>query len=294
MIRVISIRKAVLAGAAGALILELVTRLLVLLGVPGVDMVRVLGTLVFPDGPALAWWLAGLVLHLGVGVLWAIFYAYFFWSLFALQPTLQGVTFSALPALLAEFIMYPQLKLMHEAALVAYENVWTLLQKVTWTERASLLAAHLIFGAVLGTLYRRPVGYPTGTAPAKPGTRRFISLRDLRVTSRSPAAFIFASGVECSYPTLEGRRWRRDLMESTGHYRHWLQDIELTVEVGLSHLRYGPPLHLTCPARGRYDWSLVDEPMETMRRMGITPIIDLCHFGLPDWLESFQNDEVPT
>jgi beta-glucosidase/6-phospho-beta-glucosidase/beta-galactosidase len=294
MIRVISIRKAVLAGAVAALVLEIAVRLLVIIGVPGVDMVRTLGTIIFPEGPPLAWWLAGLILHVGVGVLWAIFYAYFFWSLFSWRPILQGLAFSALPALLAEFIMYPQLKLMHSDTLVAYENAWTLLKKVTWDERISLLVAHLIFGAVLGALYARPVGYPAGKHPKVPTDRRYESWRDHRVVSRPAGAFIFASGIECSNPTIENHRWRRDLMDATGHYRCWKQDLELAVEIGLSHLRYGPPLHLTYPARGRQEWTLIDGPMEAMQRMGLTPIIDLCHFGVPDWLESFQNDEVPS
>jgi beta-glucosidase/6-phospho-beta-glucosidase/beta-galactosidase len=293
MIRVISIRKAFLAGAAGALLLEMVVRLLVMAGVPGVDMVRTLGTIVFPDGPAAAWWPIGVFLHVGVGVLWAIFYAYFFWSLFPWPPILQGLAFSALPAVLAEFIMYPQLKLMHADALVADENAWTLLQKITWNERASLLVAHIIFGAVLGALYTRPVGYSTERMPKLALARPSKPRRELRVAQRPEAAFIFASGIECSNPTIENGSWRRDLMEATGHYKYWFRDLELAAEVGLSHLRYGPPLHLTYPARGQLDWSLVDAPMEAMQRMGLTPIIDLCHFGVPDWLESFQNDEVP-
>ena len=26
-----------------------------------------------------------------------------------------------------------------------------------------------------------------------------------------------------------------------------------------------------------------------MKTVGITPIVDLCHFGVPDWIEDFQN-----
>ena len=35
-------------------------------------------------------------------------------------------------------------------------------------------------------------------------------------------------------------------------------------------------------------------PSCTMRRLGIVPIIDLLHFGLPDWLGDFQNPEWPS
>jgi len=46
-------------------------------------------------------------------------------------------------------------------------------------------------------------------------------------------------------------------------------------------------------APGRYDWSFADEAMAEIRRLGITPILDLLHFGVPDWLGDFQNPELP-
>src|SRR3546814_10185680 len=63
-------------------------------------------------------------------------------------------------------------------------------------------------------------------------------------------------------PTIEGGRWRRDQMESTGHYRHWRKDFERVREIGVSHLRYGPPLHLIFEGPCRYDWSFTDTVME--------------------------------
>ena len=30
-----------------------------------------------------------------------------------------------------------------------------------------------------------------------------------------------------------------------------------------------------------------------MKSVGITPIVDLCHFGLPDWIGDFQNPDFP-
>ena len=57
--------------------------------------------------------------------------------------------------------------------------------------------------------------------------------------------------------------------------------------------RYGPPLHLIHQGPGQYDWAFLDEVAAEMQRLGIVPIMDLCHFGLPDWLQNFQNPEVP-
>src|SRR5207244_2128457 len=30
-----------------------------------------------------------------------------------------------------------------------------------------------------------------------------------------------------------------------------------------------------------------------MRRLGVIPIVDLCHFGVPDWIGNFQNPDFP-
>jgi beta-glucosidase/6-phospho-beta-glucosidase/beta-galactosidase len=107
------------------------------------------------------------------------------------------------------------------------------------------------------------------------------------------AEFMFATGVECSYPTIDGGRWRIDQLEETGHYESWRHDLELVKELGLKYLRYGLPLHLTYLGEGRYDWSFADKVLPAMRELEIEPIIDLCHFGVPDWLENFQNTSMP-
>lgn len=104
--------------------------------------------------------------------------------------------------------------------------------------------------------------------------------------------FMFATGIECSCPTIEGGRWRLDELDATGHYRHWRHDLELVRELGLHYLRYGPPLHRILLAPSRYDWAFMDQVGEAMRTLDIVPIIDLCHFGVPDWLENFQNPEL--
>ena len=105
--------------------------------------------------------------------------------------------------------------------------------------------------------------------------------------------FMFATGIECSAPTIDGGRWRIDQLEETGHYKHWRRDLELVRELGLKYVRYGPPLHLIYQGEGKYDWAFTDDVFQVMQEMGIVPIMDLCHFGLPDWLENFQNTLVP-
>ncbi|MCC6328880.1 MAG: family 1 glycosylhydrolase [Acidobacteria bacterium] len=104
---------------------------------------------------------------------------------------------------------------------------------------------------------------------------------------------MFATGIECSDPTIDGGRWRRDQLAETDHYRYWRRDLELVRETGLKYLRYGFPMHLTWLGEDRFDWTFPDLVMPKMRELGIEPIIDLCHFGVPDWLENFQNTAIP-
>ncbi len=106
---------------------------------------------------------------------------------------------------------------------------------------------------------------------------------------------MFATGIENSYPTImwEGKRFRVDEMEKTGHYQRFREDFALVKEMDISFLRYGPPYYKTHTGPGRYDWDFTDAAMNELRSQGITPIVDLCHFGVPDWIESFQNPDWP-
>lgn len=47
-----------------------------------------------------------MLMHAAVGALWAVFYAYFFWSMLDWRPTARGLVFSLLPSALALFIAY--------------------------------------------------------------------------------------------------------------------------------------------------------------------------------------------
>lgn len=104
--------------------------------------------------------------------------------------------------------------------------------------------------------------------------------------------FVFATGVENSCPTIAGGR-RVDEMERCGHYARWREDFDCVEELGLRFLRYGPPIHRTWLGDGRHDWSFADETFAELERRRIAPIVDLCHFGVPDWIGDFQNPDFP-
>ena len=105
--------------------------------------------------------------------------------------------------------------------------------------------------------------------------------------------FLFATGIENSYPTIHNGALRVDEMEKCGHYQKWRTDFDLVEELDICVLRYGPPIHRTWLGAGRYDWEFSDLTFGDLKKRDITPIVDLCHFGVPDWVGNFQNGDFP-
>jgi beta-glucosidase/6-phospho-beta-glucosidase/beta-galactosidase len=107
---------------------------------------------------------------------------------------------------------------------------------------------------------------------------------------------MFATGIENSYPTIalpDGKMLRVDEMEKCGHYNRWQEDFHLVKDLGIEYLRYGPPYYSTHKGPGRYDWNFADDTFTLLNELQITPIADLCHFGVPDWIGDFQNPDWP-
>ncbi|TFW16590.1 family 1 glycosylhydrolase [Duganella callida] len=103
--------------------------------------------------------------------------------------------------------------------------------------------------------------------------------------------FLFATGIENSIPTINHGRTRVDEMAKCRHYQQWQTDFDLVQDLGIKALRYGPPLHTTWRGPGRYDWDFADATFNDLHRRDMVAIVDLCHFGLPDWLGDFQNPD---
>jgi beta-glucosidase/6-phospho-beta-glucosidase/beta-galactosidase len=290
VIRNVARPKAIVAGVAGAAAMQLGAYALKAAGIPAIDLASELGSIIGPNSGAIGF-AAGLVAHAAVGIAWAFFYAYFFWGRLRWPPPLQGAVFALLPAALAIGVMLPQLRLMELRTDITQVS-WSDFTHLSAGTMVSVVLMHLIYGLTLGGLYTRPVGYRVGHLPRRPSVPRQISRTPDRGRG-NPHGFMFATGLECSYPTIENGRWRRDQLESTRHYRHWQQDFELCRQVGVTHLRYGPPLHLTFPGPGKWDWAWIDDAMAELQQYGPEPIVDLCHFGVPDWLGSLQNPDLP-
>lgn len=288
MIRVVALRKAIVAGLCGAAVMEAFSFGATRAGIPAVDMVAELSSLEFRHAHILAN-AAALLAHLSVGVCWAVFYAFFFWGRFRWRPPVQGLAFAVIPAILAIFVVYPELALMRVPAHALELDFQSFFAPLNAATVGSLLVSHALFGLTIGSIYRRPVGYAVGHKPPPPAPRR---RHEAQKRTENASGFMFATGIECSYPTIHHGEWRRDEMDSTRHYDLWQEDFRLAREIGITHIRYGPPLHLIYEGPGRYDWSYVDPQMDELREFGPEPIVDLCHFGVPEWLGNLQNPDI--
>jgi len=105
--------------------------------------------------------------------------------------------------------------------------------------------------------------------------------------------FMFATGIENSNPTIDHGKTRIDQLEACGFYKFWKTDFDIVEDMGIRFLRFGPPIHKVWLGPGKYDWEFTDLTMNDLKERNIVPIVDLCHFGLPDWIGNFQNPDFP-
>lgn len=99
--------------------------------------------------------------------------------------------------------------------------------------------------------------------------------------------FLWATGIEDTFITAPWPATGRTLdeYELTGHYRHWEADLQLMTQLGVRAARYGVPWHRINPAPGEWRWEAADGPLQRLLDLGINPIVDLVHYGLPPWIE---------
>jgi beta-glucosidase/6-phospho-beta-glucosidase/beta-galactosidase len=105
--------------------------------------------------------------------------------------------------------------------------------------------------------------------------------------------FMFATGIENSDPTINHGKVRMDEMEKCDHYNRWKDDFDCVHNLGISFLRYGVPLHKVFLGENKFDWTFCDLVFNDLRKRKIVPIVDVCHFGVPDWIGNFQNPDFP-
>jgi len=109
--------------------------------------------------------------------------------------------------------------------------------------------------------------------------------------------FYWATGIEDTFITATHESTGRSLdeYELTDHYRRWSEDLGLIREIGIRHARYGIPWHIIQPQRNTWNWDWPDQVLTRMFDLGINPILDLIHYGLPSWIEgAYLNPDYPS
>ena len=108
--------------------------------------------------------------------------------------------------------------------------------------------------------------------------------------------FLWATGIEDTFiPHARPGLRALDEYELMQHYQFWQRDFDLVAETGVKYLRWGIPWYRVQPTHDQWDWSWTDQALDYLvHNKGITPILDLMHYGTPLWLEnSFINASYP-
>jgi hypothetical protein len=105
--------------------------------------------------------------------------------------------------------------------------------------------------------------------------------------------FAVACGEEASDPTVvhDGVVVRVDELGASGHLDRQDDDLAAVAALDVGLWRYGMPWRLTEPEPGSFDWTLWDRAFAACERHGLEPIVDLCHFGLPDHYRGFSEPD---
>jgi beta-glucosidase len=113
---------------------------------------------------------------------------------------------------------------------------------------------------------------------------------------QGPDDFIWATGIEDTFiidPWPASGRTLEEY-ELTQHYELWQEDVGLIASLGVAAARYGIPWYRVNPAPGEFDWRWTDQVVPALVATGVEPIIDLVHYGTPEWLpDSFMHPDYP-
>ena len=83
---------------------------------------------------------------------------------------------------------------------------------------------------------------------------------------------------------------RVDVAASSGHDSLCEQDYALLQSAGVRTVRDALRWHRIQPTPGEYDWSTFTAMLDAAHRTGTEVIWDLCHWGVPDWVDPFSPD----
>jgi uncharacterized protein DUF6789 len=138
--------QAIKAGLIAWVVFTLVLYMAPLMGVPRMDLPAMLGGMFGLNSLALGW-----VMHLMIGVVLALIYAYWFVDVAGGAPWVRGLRFGVLPWLAMMIAIAPMLPVLNP--MLAKMPPGVFLANLGIMAAMGSLLGHLIWGAVLGTVY---------------------------------------------------------------------------------------------------------------------------------------------
>jgi beta-glucosidase/6-phospho-beta-glucosidase/beta-galactosidase len=108
--------------------------------------------------------------------------------------------------------------------------------------------------------------------------------------------FLWAGGIENTFinDPFPATGKRLDEYELIDHYGKWQNDVKSFGALSLNSMRWGIPWYRVNPEKGVFDLSWPDQVVDAFLEQGISPIIDLVHYGTPDWIDgAFLHPDYP-
>ena len=108
--------------------------------------------------------------------------------------------------------------------------------------------------------------------------------------------FYIGVGIENCWMVQTDRPGTRalDVFLQMQHYEKWKEDLQLAKNLGANAIRYSVPWYRSNPSPGSYDWDWIAGPLDWLVEHGITPVIDLIHYGTPTWMDNgILNSQFP-
>jgi beta-glucosidase/6-phospho-beta-glucosidase/beta-galactosidase len=96
-------------------------------------------------------------------------------------------------------------------------------------------------------------------------------------------------GFECATHRRRDRS-RIDVLTRTKHDLYCAMDYRMLAQAGIRTVRDGLRWHLIESLPGTYDWSSFLPMLHAAHATGTQVIWDLCHWGIPDWLDVFSDE----
>jgi len=115
----------------------------------------------------------------------------------------------------------------------------------------------------------------------------------MRVGTPSLFRSFLQGGFESSCHRLAGDGRRLDVIAACRHDLNALQDYSMVRQCGIETVRDALRWHLIETRPGQYDWSSVLPMCRAAREAGVQVIWDLCHYGIPNWLDLWGAEFAP-